>query len=89
MKITMKREEEIEKASVEYQMSKNPMALGGDAFDDMVYRANINPSFIAGAKWADKTMLDKACEWLKEVFSVYEDLTDYNPMEDFRKAMEE
>ena len=26
--------------------------------------------FIAGAKWADQTMLDKACEWLKLRISV-------------------
>lgn len=47
------RHEEIERASVEYQMQKNPMAIGGDMFDDMIYRMNINPSFIAGAEWAD------------------------------------
>ena len=42
---------DIEKASVDYQMSTRPMAIGGDAFGDMVYRMNINPSFIAGAEW--------------------------------------
>lgn len=24
------------------------------------------PAFVRGAKWADKTMLDRACEWLKQ-----------------------
>ena len=33
--------------------------------------------------------IKKACKWLKEVFEEYENITDYNPMEDFRKAMEE
>lgn len=61
----MNRDKEIEEASVEYQISKNPLALGGDAFADIAYNMNINPSFIAGAKWADKTMIDKACEWLE------------------------
>ena len=42
---------DIEKASVDYQMSTRPMAIGGDALDDMVYRININPSFISGAEW--------------------------------------
>ena len=42
---------DIEKASVNYQMSTHPKAIGGDAFDDMVYRMNINPSFISGAEW--------------------------------------
>ena len=42
---------DIEKASVNYQMSTRPIAIGGDAFDDMIYRMNINPSFISGAEW--------------------------------------
>lgn len=38
--------------------------------------------FIAGAEWADKTMLDRACEWLAEHISpeeIYEDETDETP----------
>ena len=35
-------------------------------------------------KWADKTMIDKACDWLKERNVLTED-----SLEDFRKAMEE
>lgn len=31
--------------------------------------------------------IDKACEWLKEMFSEYENLTDYNPTEDFKNYM--
>lgn len=27
--------------------------------------------FIEGAKWADKTMVEKACEWLKENIDIY------------------
>lgn len=27
--------------------------------------------FIYGAEWADKTMLDRACEWLKENIDLY------------------
>lgn len=42
---------DIEKASVIYQMSTYPIAIGGDAFGNMVYRMNINPSFISGAEW--------------------------------------
>lgn len=42
---------EIEKASVEYQMATHPMAIGGSALSDMVYKMNINPSFVAGAEW--------------------------------------
>ena len=43
-------EKDIEKVSVTYQISTRSMAIGGDTFDDIVYRMNINPSFIAGAE---------------------------------------
>lgn len=49
----MTRKEEIEKASVEYQLENKPMAIGGDAFADLIYKVNVNPSFVAGAEWAD------------------------------------
>lgn len=52
--------------------------------------------FIEGAKWADKTMIEKACNWLKENISNYVDVyvSDYyiyddKLAEDFKKAMEE
>lgn len=51
---------DIEKASVDYQMSTRPMAIGGDALDDMVYRININPSFISGAEWVLNNLLKPA-----------------------------
>ena len=43
--------------------------------------------FIAGAKWADKTMIDKACEWLRRTQpqAILPDTT----IERFRKAMDE
>lgn len=44
-------DKDIEQASVDYQISKNPVAIGGYAFEDMVYKMNINRSFIAGAEW--------------------------------------
>lgn len=52
--------------------------------------------FIEGAKWADKTMIDKACEWLKEHggdFGVPESESGRVYVDDlvceFREAMEE
>lgn len=50
--------------------------------------------FIAGAKWADKTMIDKACEWLKlntDWDDEWDEMgrnIDYGMIEEFRKAME-
>ena len=40
--------------------------------------------FIEGAEWTDKTMLDKACEWLKEHYAPAGFVEGI-----FRKAMEE
>lgn len=42
--------------------------------------------FIAGAKWADCTMIDKACEWLED-FIKWNDLCTLEDIEQFRKAM--
>lgn len=57
--------------------------------------------FIEGAKWADKTMIEKVCKWLRANIDLYADtrrsfssnyqevyLTD-NFETEFRKAMEE
>ena len=53
-------------------------------------------SFVQGAKWADKTMVDKACEWLKGnlVRFVYPNnmatiSVSNSFFAEFRKAMEE
>ena len=66
----MTREEEIEKASKEF------------AYNVSSIRPELNvDSFKQGAKWADKTMIEKACEWLEDCAVV--------DIEEFRKAMEE
>lgn len=62
---------------------------------EMVDEMNRNKSFEEGAKWADKTMIEKACEWLKrhlydydyvEGFEVFKNVESFT--KDFRKAME-
>ena len=52
--------------------------------------------FIEAAEWADKTMIEKACEWLKlnaedYVVTCYDrgELDSESLLMDFRKAMEE
>lgn len=52
-------DEEIREASIDYQLSTNPRAIGGDAFADFAREMNVNPSFIAGAKWAEKEFAKK------------------------------
>ena len=46
--------------------------------------------FIKGAEWADKTMLDKACEWIIHHYDEYahNNLGKQYLQQDFRKAME-
>ena len=45
---------------------------------------------LTALEWADKTMIEKACEWIKkEVLDDYQDVIWDNIVEDFRKAMEE
>ena len=35
-------------------------------WDDVREQVKFEDGFIEGAKWADKTMIDKACEWITE-----------------------
>lgn len=37
-------------------------------------RINYQDGFIKGAKWADKTMIDKACEWLNQTLYIYTEI---------------
>ena len=47
-------------------------------------------SFKEAIEWADKTMIEKACEWIKtEVLDDYQGVIWGNIVEDFRKAMGE
>lgn len=81
----MTRREEIEKQA---EITVFP-------WDEPQEQNKFQDGFIEGAKWADKTMIDKACEWLKENIWVYinyegcsgEELEN-DVIEDFRKAME-
>lgn len=48
-------------------------------------------SFVIGARWADDTMIKKACEWLESEMSnyvAYDGEIDKDLLTDFRKAME-
>lgn len=44
-------------------------------------------AFLVGARWADKTMIEKACEWLSDNMRRYA-AYDFELVEDLRKAME-
>lgn len=76
----MTREEEIRQAAINHICDDTEQLL---------------VLFEEGAKWADKTMIDKACEWLSINKNNYiiniegETIVDDAIIEDFRKAMEE
>ena len=57
------------------------------------YYNGLIQGFKDGAKWADKTMLEKACEWLEEnYYNVYQGTWQEIKeqfINDFKKAMEE
>ena len=56
------------------------------SWTDKTLTVNEEKAFQAGARWADKTMIDKACQWLiRGGYFVNSNET----IEDFRKAMEE
>lgn len=87
----MTREEEImQEANTRYSVSH--------PFIDIT-----KESFIEGSQWADKTMIEKACEWLKDELYDVEDntqrggfdirskcyFTSEDLIEHFKKAMED
>lgn len=80
----MTREEQIYEASKEYSEYE---------YD----QTNYENGFINGAKWADETMIEKACKWLEqhqEDYNMYDawrgDYVNFKSLIiDFRKAMEE
>lgn len=52
--------------------------------DDQIYPISKMYAFIEGAKWADKTIINRAIEWLTYQFNMPSDF-EYH----FRKAMKE
>lgn len=76
---TMARKEFIDKAAREF--AKKSIQDKGIAYLE----------FIEASEWADRTMIDKACEWLRGYLS-YEGINEAWSeilITNFRKAMEE
>lgn len=74
----MTREEEIKKRLFEISTSN----FNNSVVDSSAYFAG----YTDGAKWADRTMVEKACEWLED-FIKWNDLCTLEDIEQFRKAM--
>lgn len=60
----MTREEEIRQEGIGYTYRNSPMCIGGGVFSEAVDEMNRNKSFEEGAKWADRTMIERACRYL-------------------------
>lgn len=57
-----------------------------DSYFDIVMKTHLDAT-----KWADRTIIDKACKWLKSksCFGYIEDVNADEFIEDFKQAMEE
>ena len=53
------------------------------------YNGDEYSSFIQGAEWADKTMIEKACDWLLQQEEMIGVSFEKDFIERFKKAMEE
>lgn len=91
----MTREEELELGSYQAYPSNVEYSFVGNRLKD--YNSEQRQIWLEGAKWADKTMIDKACEWLLS-HNDYQRVLDNGKdirfdmtqcVMDFRKAMEE
>ena len=58
-------------------------------WDDIREQVKFEDGFIEGAKWADKTMVEKATQWLFENVYDYLNPEDQERVESFRKYLEE
>lgn len=63
----MSREKEIIKAA--YQRT---MEIFGE-LDDF---QDVTEGFIDGTKWADKTMINKACTWLEDILYIHTEMNE-------------
>ena len=93
----MKREEQILNKAIDYSEIEENFLEYDDCGDVCNDKTLIERAFIEGAKWADKTMIERVCEWLKDNANGYLDWYDWeecrlntdNLLYDFKKAMEE
>lgn len=87
----MTREEEIIKQVEIYTDDTSNLAEWSDGWEDYDDYEYVKKAFIKGAKWADKTMIEKACEWISQSYTsgVLDWKNCDSIIEDFKKAMEE
>jgi hypothetical protein len=93
----MTRKEQILNEAIDYSFVEENFLEYDDCGDVCDDRDFIQRAFEEGAKWADKTMIEKACKWLyhntnKHIDDKYLTISfnlTAEMIENFRKAMEE
>lgn len=60
-----------------------------DSYEASAEREDIGEACYNAMEWADRSMIEKACKWLEENFTLYQGISGYHFANDFRKAMEE
>lgn len=84
----MTREEEIKCASKDYV---NYLLDKQEYHNEKYTEHDIKQAFEEGAEWADKTIIEKACEWISQSYTsgVLDWKNCDSIIEDFEKAMKE
>jgi len=79
----MTRKEEIKQAGLYYANNLDDIKPN-DEFSKNLCIA-LGQAYIKGAEWADRTMLNRVCEWLKENLPIYAQPNTF--IDEFIKAM--
>ena len=86
----MTREEQILKQVEIYTDDVTNLAEWSDGWEDYNDYKYVKKAFINGANWADKTLIEKVCEWISQSYT--SGILDWKNcdsiIEDFKKAME-
>ena len=75
----------MKRETIEQQAKSYTLAV----FDELEDFSDVTQAYIDGAKWANKTMIDKATQWLFEHVYDYTNAEDQERVEAFRKSLEE
>lgn len=79
----MTRKEEINDFIASYLEQYN-----GDSYEAYAEKEDIARACLSAIEWANRTMLDRVCEWVEENHTLYEGVSDYFFAKDLRKAIE-
>lgn len=85
----MTREQQIIQASIEYTIKNRPICISGNALSEVRDEINRNHAFEEGAKWADKTIIDKAWSIAYSMYQVGMDNLIPLTKDEFIKAIKE